>query len=177
MVQKKTRILEALGRRPNLHLETGDALELDSLLPATKYFNNNPIVVINEGLLRYLDFNQKGIVAKNVHALLKKFGGCWITPDITLAKISQNVQDDRKRIQRSAGINTDNNSFEDLGHAKSFFEGFGFKVEMHSFAKVKDKLVSPKNAGISDGKVNMMLQAYVSKMEIDLNKQTKLVSA
>ena len=34
-----------------------------------------------------LNFKEKTKVAKNVYTLLKKFGGVWITPDITFVEL------------------------------------------------------------------------------------------
>ena len=52
-------------------------------LKATRFFNEEPIAVVNEGLLQYLDSQEKTVLGRNVHQLLKRFGGIWITPDIS----------------------------------------------------------------------------------------------
>jgi O-methyltransferase involved in polyketide biosynthesis len=70
--------------------EPGDALDLDSIIESTKHFEVSPIVVVTEGLLRYLNFEQKAIVAKNIHQLLEKFGGFWVTPDISVNSSDHN---------------------------------------------------------------------------------------
>lgn len=48
-----------------------------------KYFDEDrEIAIINEGLLRYLTFEEKKIVATNVYNMLK-YNGVWITCDVT----------------------------------------------------------------------------------------------
>ncbi len=45
----------AVPKRKNLYLEDGNALDFDDLLKASRHFDEpKPIVVVNEGLLRYL---------------------------------------------------------------------------------------------------------------------------
>lgn len=146
IAQKQTIVKKLAGKRDNLHLEPGNALDLDSLWKATKHFQPRPIAIITEGLLRYLNFAQKATVAKNIHALLEKFGGVWITPDMALKKMAKkqtrDQQDHNKRILDLAGINIAQNSFESLPGAQKFFEDLGFTVETHGFAEVADQLTS-----------------------------------
>ena len=170
MAQYKRDILKSLfvkGKakpRCNLHMEDGDALDEGSLLAATRYFKNQPISVVNEGLLRYLNFNQKAVVARNIHTLLEKFGGTWITSDITLKKIlayEQELMDDRKKVLKLSGIDVEANSFESEEAARAFFENFAFNVERHSFLEVANELTSPEKLGLSPTAVEEMLQQAV----------------
>ncbi|MFA5047824.1 MAG: non-canonical purine NTP pyrophosphatase [Patescibacteria group bacterium] len=158
MASHKRKLLKVLfdkGRaRPqkNLFIEDGDALDYDSLVAATRHFKNEPVVIIQEGLLRYMNFDQKIIVAKNVHRLLEKFGGVWITPDVTLARILEQREEgevNRSLVESLSGININNNTFESEQAAAEFFESLGFTVEKHSFWEIIDELVSPKKLGVS----------------------------
>ncbi|HUD05775.1 MAG TPA: class I SAM-dependent methyltransferase [Candidatus Saccharimonadales bacterium] len=138
----------AIPKRPNLYIEAGSATEADDLLKATSHFNSSePIVVVNEGLLRYLGFEDKTKYADNVKALLMKFGGVWITSDISLPKIiykeNDVMADRRKRISEITGVNVADNLFKDEDDAKKFFEGLGFDVESHSFLEVTNELTAP----------------------------------
>ncbi|MBN1778650.1 MAG: class I SAM-dependent methyltransferase [Candidatus Buchananbacteria bacterium] len=148
----------------NLHIEDGDALNLDSLAAATKYFGDEPISVIHEGLLRYLNFEQKAIVAKNIRSLLEKFGGAWITSDITLKKIlhyEKEREDNRRRIMAISGIDVEANCFDSVESACDFFDQLGFSVEQHSFLEVIDQLVSPQRQNISIDEVKKMIRHAV----------------
>ncbi len=158
-------ILNQLGQtRPNLYFEKGSALDYDLLFHAVKHFKKEPITIVNEGFLRYLNFKEKETVAKNIHKLLKIYGGLWITSDITLKKLLK-VEEDlklhKKTIAKIAGIDVDKNRFEDENQAKAFFENLGFSIERHSFMEVKENLVSPKKLNSSDSTVNKLLDSAV----------------
>ena len=147
----------------NLYFEPANALNLEELSMACRHFDpKRPIAIVNEGLLRYLSFEEKAVVARNIRALLEKFGGFWITPDISKKRIIHNndtvAHGLRDRMNEMTGINIDNNLFDDEAHAVRFFEGLGFKIERHSFMEEKQNLVSPNRLGISDEKVNMLLE-------------------
>ena len=150
--------------RDNLHIEQGDALDLNSLLAATERFAIEPISVVHEGLLRYLNFDQKASVARNIRELLKKFGGCWITSDITLKKILANEKvrkEGRRQVLLLSGIDVEDNSFEDEESAQKFFGDLGFSIESHQFSEVKDILVSPMKLHLSASDVDEILNYAV----------------
>lgn len=157
----------------NLHVENGDALNRDSLFAAARYFKNEPITVIHEGLLRYLNFDEKRIVANNIHALLEKFGGTWITSDITLKRVLRSEQgeereDNRKKVLLMSGIDVSANSFENENEARKFFEELGFSVERHGFMEVIDELVSPAKIDLSREGVEDLLKdpvVFVMKLQ------------
>ena len=147
----------------NLHIEDGNSLDKNSLFAASRYFDDKPIAVVHEGLLRYLNFNEKRKVAENVRALLEKFGGAWITSDITLKRVLYSEQkeereDNRRRIMLLSGIDVNANSFEDEDSAREFFEGLGFSVERHGFLEVVSELVSPEKVGLSPEGVEDLLK-------------------
>jgi O-methyltransferase involved in polyketide biosynthesis len=130
-----------------------------SLWAATKDFQPGQLAVINEGLLRYLNFTQKAQVAQNVHALLEHFGGIWITPDITTRKtiVSTSKGAEYQRIQDLAGIDIDANSFRDEQQARDFFTQQGFRVTSRSYAEVAAGLVAPARAGLSPAEAQATL--------------------
>ncbi|RJQ15595.1 hypothetical protein C4573_05545 [Candidatus Woesearchaeota archaeon] len=147
-----------------LYFEAGNALDYDSLYRAAKHFEKKPITVINEGLLRYLNFEEKTAVAQNVHKLLEIYGGVWITSDITLKKIlnvDEKTKAHNKTIAGITGITVDKNRFEDENHAMAFFENLGYSIERHSFMEVKSALVSPRNLNLSDAEVNALIDTAV----------------
>jgi len=167
LIQEKKRILDKIKKAdlPNLSLEPANAFNLEELHGVIGHFNKHlSIAVINEGLMRYLSFQEKAVVANNVHNLLSEFGGIWVTPDISNRTSDSNevlgnkLRDD---IIKMTGINTNNNLFEDIPHAKSFFEDLGFVVESHSFIEVFDDLSSPRVLGLSDDEVRKQLNTRV----------------
>lgn len=132
----------------NLKIVSGNALEMEDFNKCAEYFNDNMnVVVINEGLLRYLTFDEKRIVAQNIYKLLKKYGGAWITCDITPKRFIQKQNEFTPKVNNNLDNITSRNSltdrFEDTEHIKRFMNDIGFKnIEIHKFIEVKDELTS-----------------------------------
>ncbi|MFB3764983.1 MAG: class I SAM-dependent methyltransferase [Methanotrichaceae archaeon] len=173
-----------VSKQPNLHLEEGNALNLQDLLKATRFFGERPIAVVNEGFLDYLDLEEKTIFARNVHRLLERFGGIWITPDIpTKAQDEQVVssvkhllsnetlQERAGNIRRITGVDILKNRFESEDVAQTFFENLGFIVEQHRSSEVIDELVSPQKGNQRLEEVEKVIRPMaVFVMEIDPSK-------
>ena len=148
-----------IPRYPNVHLNAGNALVMSDLLSAVKRFRQEPIAVVNEGLLRYLTFEEKAIVVRNVQELLRLFGGVWITPDLSLRPqgifglSGERMRDQFARIERMTGIDVAKNYFGNEDTARAFFEDLGFRIERHSFMEIADDLVSPQRLHLSKEQV------------------------
>jgi len=181
VMEVKKRIVEKLVSRsevplePNLRLEEGNALDIQDLLTATHTFKVKPIIIANEGLLQYLNLDEKRTLGGNVHQLLGRFGGVWITPDIAtqtqVSLISKQTQvslfKDRPKkraikIQNITGIDMMNNLFESEEAARSFFESLGFVVEQHSFIEVADELVLPQRFKLAKEQIDKILGRFVA---------------
>ena len=172
MIKEKRAVVEELikqskiPRYPNVHFYSGDALNPEDLLAATKLFRNEPIAVVNEGLLRYLSFGEKAIVAQNVHKLLERFGGVWMTPDLsvrpegTLGLPEEKMKELNDRIERITGIEIGKNYFENEGAARAFFENIGFAIERHGFLEAASELVSPQKLGLTPVQVEKGLKGH-----------------
>jgi len=170
MVETKKRLIQTLVDKNiakpqnNLHIEDGDVLDADYLMATTRYFKTGPIAIINEGLLRYMNFDQKAIVAKNVRTLLEKFGGVWITSDITLPRVLEHHEEsklNRGLIKALSGIDIERNAFENEPAAIEFFKNLGFTIERHSFLEVIDDLISPKRLGMSKEETKELIEHAV----------------
>ncbi len=160
VIEKKRVVLSFMSQRlpKNLHLEHGNVLKLADLKAACRHFDaNRQIAVIHEGLLRYLTFDEKGIVAKNIAGLLRKFGGVWITTDVTLSNFinKENISGETRAI---TGIDITSNAFRDVDESKRFFESFGFSVDVHSLKELGDALVSPSKLKLSRKEVKDTLE-------------------
>lgn len=158
-----------LGKRQNLYLEGGNALNLDDLNSAASHFDpQKKLSVINEGLLRYLSHDEKKQLASGIKSLLQKFGGTWITPDIGLQgrrRIRQTDSDkesDAKMAKATGVADFEANYFADEATAKVFFEDLGFDVEVHNYQEVESQLVSPQKLHIDSGKVEDILNWQVA---------------
>jgi len=181
VIKDKQDIINSLTKEAtagNLHLVAGNALEQDSLLHATNFFDRaKPITITHEGLLRYLSFDEKSRVADNIHRLLDIFGGVWITSDISLKAVILNEDKHYKGqnmlISTITNIDIEQNLFEDEIQAKAFFENLGFDIERHSYLEVQGILVSPKKLHMSEKTLHEMLKSsvvYVMRLKEDKKK-------
>lgn len=172
---KKTLITKLLNGKnfpSNLRLIKGNALNIKDIEEAMQFLEPKPMIIAHEGLLRYLNFSEKKIVARNVRDILKRYGGIWITSDITLRSVleieSKQAPDQIQTINKMIGRTVSDNAFESIDDAQKFFESFGFIVEKHSFTETIGDLVSPKKLNLSVDKVkNILGEAVVFVMRIE----------
>jgi O-methyltransferase involved in polyketide biosynthesis len=144
-----------ISERSNLHFLEGNVIDADVFKRAEALLHEDPIVVICEGLLRYLSFTDQEILANHVHRLLQKLGGIWVTPDIELTQYMFVMQEQRDRYEQfaAAGVDVRPNLFADENHATAFFQDLGFAVNSFLLTEVANQLVSPKRLGLSEEKV------------------------
>lgn len=176
VIKEKKELITGLGIAPpaNLIIVSGNALVREDIKQAVSSFDlSRPVAVVNEGLMRYLTFDEKTVLARNVHDLLERFGGVWITPDISLksalAREDEAVSGHISSLQQTTGIDINQNVFDDVAHARNFFEGLGFAIEEHSFLDVSDQLVSPARLGMTAEEVTRLngpCPAFVMKLAV-----------
>lgn len=161
----------------NLKIVTGNALSKDDFNKCKEYLNKNePVAIINEGLLRYLTFEEKRIVAENIYEILSKYGGIWITSDVTPKKfiVSQNraLKGFNNNVTTITSRNNLDNRFEDIEHVKEFFREIGFEVaEVHKFNEVKNELYSINELNIIDEKIEQTLEDAINVvMKVKIKK-------
>jgi O-methyltransferase involved in polyketide biosynthesis len=107
--QEKCKLIEALRAKydiidfGNHQTVTANALERSDLVAATAHLKRDqPLVVVNEGLILYLTAEERAILAGNVRYLLGQFaGGAWITPDFTTRQLADDVSEHRKRLRKA----------------------------------------------------------------------------
>ena len=174
VAKRKKQIISTFTDIPNnLHILSGNALDKEVFKNIEKYFDcNNELAIINEGLLRYLDFDEKKKVANNIHMLLKKCGGIWITCDVTPKKFitnqDLNIQDFNKNLSSISGRNNSSWRFENIEQVKEFYGNIGFSVEeIHPFIEIKEQLSSPSKLNLNDEDVErLLLDAIVVVMKL-----------
>ena len=147
--KNKVRLLNDIDSiNNNLHIVSGNALNYDDFIKCEQYFNpDKQLAAINEGLLRYLTFEEKKSVATNIYNYLKKYGGVWITCDVTPKKFIQKQNNQNPTLNNNLNNVTSRNNlndrFENEEHIRKFFGEIGFKnIEIHKFIEVKDELKS-----------------------------------
>ena len=94
-------------------------------------FPSGGIVILNEGLLMYLDTKEKEILCGIIREILQERGGYWITGDIYLKnkqkKLDLKVDDKTKEFFEQHRI--EENKFESFEEAEAFFRSMGFIVD------------------------------------------------
>lgn len=173
VIRKKKQILKSITTLPNnMFFVEGNALNYNDLEKTLKYFDlNKPIVVVNQGLLRYLDFNEKQIVTENIHKIISKKNGLWITCDFTPAKFIQsqnkNLSDNiSKDYNKSLSNITDRNNinwrFKDKEEVERFLNKNNLTIEWHEFTESINMLSSKARFALIDEQVLPYLEnAYV----------------
>jgi len=151
----------------NLHIVGGNALRSNDFKKASDYFDiNKQVVIVNEGLLRYLNFDEKAIVATNIRKILEEFGGVWISGDGATKNFrnsqNKNMPSLNTTLMSTTRRNNIGNAFESQEHFREFFDKLGFTLEFHSYTEVQDKLTSPIKLNVSNEDVSDKLLAYAS---------------
>lgn len=164
VVKNKNSTITSFTEIPsNLNIIAGNALSEEDFRKCQKYLKNEETAVINEGLLRYLTFEEKRLVAQNIYGILKKYGGVWITCDVTPKKFIQKQNDFMPKFNKDLNSVTSRNNlndrFEDVRHIKRFMKEIGFNdVEVHKFIEVKDEISSFENLGVDRNSADEVLE-------------------
>lgn len=130
--------------RTNHHLEAANVLSYEQLnVPIERLGINGEILIINEGLWMYLMHEEQVVFAENIRRILERYGGKWVTPDITdleasdefISSLGPDMSVAQRRImQRFAtvtGREFDTNYFVNPQDAIRFFQNAGFKVKQY----------------------------------------------
>jgi len=136
-----------LTEHGNLHLVTADALDRSQLWSAAKSFRRDqPIAVVNEGLLPYLSATEMATVARNIRDLLMEFDGVWITPDFSLKRDVKDISEQQRRFRRVVAAATErtlyNNAFDSDEQLLAFFDGLGLQARVLNAVDVAPNVVS-----------------------------------
>ena len=146
MHSESSPIIETIARQAgipmkDLHSQAANVLSKQDLEKAASYFNGKKFAVCNEGLLMYLDKNEKAKMATNIHELLSISGGCWITTDIVFRVIRESItalfgpeakkaiRPALKNIMDQTGRDILANDFADKSEAETFYGDLGFDIE------------------------------------------------
>lgn len=113
-----------------------NALDAHAFGQLVSHFPEGPLAIVNEGLLMYLDDQEKRKLCRIIHKTLKERGGYWITADIyikrTLDETELQMKDElseflvQQRVQEKM--------FDSFDAAREFFKTEGFIVEDQAVA-------------------------------------------
>jgi O-methyltransferase involved in polyketide biosynthesis len=146
-------------QRPNLHFETANALDRESLSKVTHVFApERPVAVITEGLLPYLNRDEKTTLANNIHDILGTYRGVWITSDVHTKQYREatyrllgreQIRQRQNRISDSTGTNLENNFFTDDEDLRRFFDRAVFKIEEYQYSNMIHDLSSARRLNLN----------------------------
>jgi O-methyltransferase involved in polyketide biosynthesis len=131
MAQLKMNLLPKLqpaAMKGSLTVRALDALDAVAFRAAVADIPNGEIAIIHEGLLMYLDADEKKRLAASVREALASRGGAWITADIYV-RSETHLQRDEKLQKFLADHRVEENKFADWGAAEKFFVENGFTIE------------------------------------------------
>ena len=173
ILEEEKEIAEAIlvklnSERPNLYFQPANVFSMDNLSTAAVAFKHDrPLAIITEGLFPYLTRGQRKALAGNIHELLEKYPGLWITTDVHtkqgLQKIPQFDENAKKRLTRiSSSTETafESNFFDDENDLKQFFEKAGFKMEEYSYINVFQDLTSVKILNLTQEEILKIQQGF-----------------
>jgi O-methyltransferase involved in polyketide biosynthesis len=140
--------------RPNLHFETANALDRESLLMASTVFGSDrPVAIVTEGLLPYLNREEKTVLADNIHELFSRYRGVWVTSDVHTKQYREatyrladgkELRQRQNRIARSTGSDLESNLFDDENDLRRYFDKAGFEIEEYQYSNMIQDLSSPR---------------------------------
>lgn len=164
LTQEKVKLVQTImdrhdiRNRQKLFFHNTNILNYNDIEPALKHFDRKkPLAIVHEGLFQYLTRAEKAIAAKNIHHVLTKFGGIWLTPDLDTKSQLNHYAFDRAQFQKfvdiieqTTGRHLEHNAFEDDTDIFAFFHDLGFNVEFKpqmnkeiSLSSLSTKPISP----------------------------------
>lgn len=134
------------GLKGKLDLLPLNALDTQAFNAIADQFAEGPVTIVNEGLLMYLNMEEKKQLCKTIHDLLKKRGGYWITADI-YAKLAPEVRDALPKSSSEAAFHEqhriEENKFDSYEAAEVFLNEQGFELVREASIDVKTLSVIP----------------------------------
>ncbi|QEC45310.1 hypothetical protein [Pseudobacter ginsenosidimutans] len=121
-------------RKGKLYVHPLNAMDEVQFENALQYFPPGPITIVNEGLLVYLDDEEKRALCTTIRNILKRRGGHWITGDVYLKNPDhepgngKQTHEDNKWKEFLAEHNVNDNKFQTYNDAEAFFNSCGFRV-------------------------------------------------
>jgi O-methyltransferase involved in polyketide biosynthesis len=135
IIEIKRNLLAQLQKETTLKgkLETLslNALDEKHFTEIVTHFSEGEIVIVNEGLLMYLNREEKEKLCGIIRNILKQHGGYWITADIYIKKQFEKsfLKVDDKILEFAKQHNIEENKFESMQEAEEFFKTAGFVID------------------------------------------------
>jgi O-methyltransferase involved in polyketide biosynthesis len=111
-----------------LRVQALDALDADAMRATVDAMPPGELAIVHEGLLMYLDDDEKARLAANIRAALVARGGAWVTADVYV-RSDTHLHRDARTEQFLAEHRVEERKFADWAAADAFFPVHGFAVE------------------------------------------------
>jgi O-methyltransferase involved in polyketide biosynthesis len=108
-----------------------NVMDESSFASIVNRFAEGPLTIVNEGLLMYLNLEEKKQLCRTIHSVLKRRGGCWITADIYVKRSKEMTASLPQSQSETAFMeqhNIEDNKFDSYDAAHTFFKDQGFEM-------------------------------------------------
>lgn len=109
-------------------IESLDVMDDSALARALESLPDGPLSIAHEGLLMYLDADEKARLAASIHAALRSRGGRWITADVYLRRPPTIAREEQVE-KFLAEHRVEEQKFGSWNEAETFFASAGFTVD------------------------------------------------
>jgi O-methyltransferase involved in polyketide biosynthesis len=112
-----------------------------------KRFESGTLAIVNEGLLMYLNMEEKKRLCKTIRNVLLQKGGCWITADVYVKRpeiLRGKVPQSKSETAFFEQHNIEENKFESFDEAETFFEEQGFELVKEAVPDYQSLSVLPQ---------------------------------
>lgn len=163
----KTILAKSDNQHPNLYFFAANILDKGLSAVETAFKYDRPIAVITEGLFPYFNHREQETLASNIHELLMKYDGIWITADVHTKQYIQEIPQTSNMIrQRLTSIsssterNLESNLFEDENDIAQFFSKAGFNLKEYSYLNILGDLSSIKLLNLNQEEILKIKQLF-----------------
>lgn len=150
VITAKQQMINNLGLETNLEgkleLLPLNAMDATAFKGVVSRFASGPITIVNEGLLMYLNVEEKKQLCRTIHHILKERGGCWITADVYIKRTIEMQSALTQTKQEMAFFeehNIEQNKFESYEAAEAFFAEQGLELVKEAVPDFKKLSVLP----------------------------------
>ena len=146
VIEAKTKMVESLKKdlqqKEKYELMPLNVFDKKQFKEVTDHFPEGEIVIVNEGLLMYLNREEKKNLCKTVHDILEKRNGYWIVADIYVKRefLEKYQNKDGRLKEYYDQHNIEENKFESFEDAEKFFNNAGFVID--KVAKINPRKLS-----------------------------------
>lgn len=150
VIDVKKQMIEQLELGKNLkgrlELLPLNAMDKPAFNTVTEKFNNGALTIVNEGLLMYLNTEEKKQLCQTIHSVLKERGGCWITADVYVKRVgdmSTVLPQSKSEAAFLEQHRIEENKFDSYEAAESFFNEQGFELIKEAVVNYQELSVLP----------------------------------